>query len=145
MSDARQIAKTPEGRVIYWNRGAQDVFGYTHDEAVGRLVSELIIPPDRMEEESEILRKVLDTELEPYESTRRKKDRSLIFYVDVSTKAVRNTEGRVEFILSTNKDVTRLKVLRDAKLVETRSATCSNRRTERHYHGQSCRAHRAGQ
>ena len=113
------IAKTSEGRVIYWSRGAQDVFGYTSDEAVDCLISELIIPKDRLEEENEIRRKVLVTELAPYESTRRKKDGSLI-YVDVSTKAVRNAEGKIEFILSTNKDVTRLKVLRDAKLVEAK-------------------------
>ncbi len=50
------IAKTPEGRVLYSRQGAQDVFGYTSDEAVGRLISELIIPADRIEEESEILR-----------------------------------------------------------------------------------------
>jgi PAS domain S-box-containing protein len=49
------IAKTPEGRVIYWSQGDQDVFGYTSDEAVGRLVGELIIPADRMEEERGIL------------------------------------------------------------------------------------------
>ena len=113
------IAKTSEGRVIYWSRGAQDVFGYTSNEAVDCLISELIIPKDRLDEENEIRRKVLVTELAPYESTRRKKDGSLI-YVDVSTKAVRNAEGKIEFILSTNKDVTRLKVLRDAKLVEAK-------------------------
>ncbi len=55
MSDAI-IVKTPEGRVIYWSQGAQDVFGYTSDEAVGLLISELSIPADRIEEESEILR-----------------------------------------------------------------------------------------
>jgi len=113
------IIKTPEGRVTHWNHGAQVVFGYGSDEAVGHLVSELIIPPDRMEEETEILRKVQIAELVPYESTRRKKDGSLI-YVDVSTKAIRNKKGQIEFILSTNKDVTRLKVLRDAKLVEAK-------------------------
>ena len=37
--------------------------------------------------------------------------------MDVSTKTVHNAEGQAEFILSTNKDVTGLKVLRDAKLV----------------------------
>jgi PAS domain S-box-containing protein len=113
------IVKTPEGCVIYWSQGAQNVFGYTSEEAVGRRVGELIIPPDRMEEERGILRDVLLKELAPYETTRRKKDGSLI-YVDVSTKTVHDTEGQGEFILSTNKDVTRLKVLRDAKLVEAK-------------------------
>ncbi|MCE0499797.1 MAG: PAS domain S-box protein [Methylacidiphilales bacterium] len=109
------IVKTPEDRVVYWNRGAQDLFGYTSEEAVGRLEGELIIPTDRMEDEGEMLRKVLVAELPTYETTRRKKDGSLV-YVDVSSKAIRNREGRVEYILSTSKDVTRLKTLRDAEL-----------------------------
>jgi PAS domain S-box-containing protein len=49
------IAKTPEGRAIYWSQGDQDVFGDTSDEAVGRRVGELIIPAARMEEERGIL------------------------------------------------------------------------------------------
>jgi PAS domain S-box-containing protein len=35
----------PEGRVQEWNRAAQRIFGYSHDEAVGQLMDELIIPP----------------------------------------------------------------------------------------------------
>ncbi len=120
MSDAI-VAKTQAGRVLFWNRGAQGVFGYSKDEAVGCLVSELIIPEDRLEEESRILQEVLLAELSQYETMRRRKDGSLI-YVDVSSKAVRDANGRVEFILSSSKDVTRLKVQRDRKLAEARYA-----------------------
>ncbi len=113
------VAKSPEGRVIYWSRGAERVFGYTSEEAVGHLLSELIIPPNRKDEESRILLEVQGRDLSQYETTRRKKDGSLI-YVDVSSKLVHPPEGQAAFILSTNKDVTHLKVLRDAKLAEAR-------------------------
>jgi len=115
------VAKTQAGRILYWNRGAATVFGYSRDEAVGRLVSELIIPEDRLEEESRILQDVLLSELSQYETMRRRKDGSLI-YVDVSSRAVCDPEGKVNFILSSNKDVTRLKVERDARLAEARYA-----------------------
>jgi protein-histidine pros-kinase len=115
------VAKTPAGRVLFWNRGAATVFGYTPEEAVGRLVSELIIPEDRQEEENRILQEVLRRELSQYETMRRRKDGSLI-YVDVSSKAVGKAAGEVDFIVSSNKDVTRLKVQRDAKLAEARYA-----------------------
>jgi protein-histidine pros-kinase len=115
------VAKTQAGRVLYWNRGATAVFGYSRDEAVGRLVSELIIPEDRLEEENRILQEVLVAELSQYETMRRRKDGSLI-YVDVSSRAVCDDQGKVNFILSSNKDVTRLKVERDAKLAEARYA-----------------------
>jgi len=115
------VAKTPAGRVLFWNRGAATVFGYSAEEAVGRLVSELIIPEDRQEEENRILQEVLLRELSQYETMRRRKDGSLI-YVDVSSKAVGKAAGGVDFIVSSNKDVTRLKVQRDAKLAEARYA-----------------------
>src|SRR5204863_10148938 len=54
-----------------------------------------------------------------YESFRRKKDGSLI-YVNVSTRVIRNEQGQVECFVTNMKDVTRLKVLRDSKLVEAR-------------------------
>jgi len=113
------IAKSAEGRVIYWGKGAERVFGFSSDEAVGRIISELIVPPDRKEEEASILKDVLVRELSQYETTRCRKDGSLI-YVDVSSKAVRDADGELQFILSTNKDVTRLKVQRDTKLAEVR-------------------------
>ena len=113
------IAKSSEGCVMYWSKGAERVFGYQANEAIGRMVADLIIPPDRVEEEKEILQKVLISELSQYETTRKRKDGTLI-YVDVSSKAVRDSTGELKFILSTNKDVTQLKVLRDAKLAEAR-------------------------
>jgi PAS domain S-box-containing protein len=54
-----------------------------------------------------------------YESLRRHKDGSPV-YVDVSTKALCDAAGNVELILYSKKDVTHLKVLRDAELVEAR-------------------------
>jgi protein-histidine pros-kinase len=113
------IITTPEGKVVYWNKGAETVFGYTSAEAVGCPVNDLIVTPDRFEEEGKILREALATGFSAYESIRRKKDGSTV-YVAISSKAVRNPQGGVEFILSSKKDVTHLKVLRDAKLVEAR-------------------------
>jgi len=113
------IAKSGDGRVLYWSHGAEQVFGYDQHEAIGRPISELIIPSDRLDEEVKILQDVLRTELSQYETTRRRKNGDLI-YVDVSSKAVRDDQGALRFILSTNKDVTKLKIERDAKLAASR-------------------------
>src|SRR5437879_391321 len=53
------------------------------------------------------------------ESLRKRKDGSLV-YVDISSKAIPDSKGQTQFVISTKKDVTQLKVMRDAKLVETR-------------------------
>jgi protein-histidine pros-kinase len=106
-----------EGRVSYWNAGAEFLFGYSADEALGRTVFDLIVPTERHEEERQVLDTALRTGRVTYESIRRTKGGSLV-YVDATSKAVRNADGTLRFIVSTKKDVTELKVLRDAKLVE---------------------------
>jgi len=113
------IAASREGKVLYWSTGAEALFGYTSAEAVGRAVNELIVPPDRVEEERKILGEALETGFAAYESVRRRKDGSPV-YVDISSRAVRDAQGKVEFVLSSKKDITHQRVMRDAKLVEAR-------------------------
>lgn len=113
------IATTIDGRVLYWSKGAESVFGYLSGEAVGRRIQEIIVPPDRVEEEQRILREAAELGFSTYESLRRCKNGALV-YVDISSKAVCDAQGRIEFILSSKKDVTHLRILRDAKLVEAR-------------------------
>lgn len=43
------IAKSLDGLVTYWNKGAEELYGYTAPEAVGRHIS-FIVPPERREE-----------------------------------------------------------------------------------------------
>jgi len=44
--DASVIVTDMEGRVISWNRGAEALYGWTSEEAVGRPTRELIVPDD---------------------------------------------------------------------------------------------------
>jgi PAS domain S-box-containing protein len=113
------LAFTAESTVLYWNRAAESIFGYTQAEACGTQLSTLIIPTDRLADERSILADVLARDLVVYESVRRRKDDSLV-HVSVSSKAVKDALGNLRFIVSTLKDVTHLKVLRAAKLVEAK-------------------------
>lgn len=113
------IIISPEGSVVYWNAGAQSIFGYTCEEVVGRSLNQMIVPVDRINDETVIFQETLNTGLTTYESIRRKKDGSLV-YVDISNKTILDAQGAVEFVLSSQKDVTDIKVLRDAKLVEAK-------------------------
>jgi len=112
------IALSPEGVVLHWNLAAEGIFGYLVAEAVGRPLIELIVPPDSVAQERQVLAEALGLgSVVVHEGLRRRKDGSLV-HVSVSTKAIRDAAGNVEFFLATQKDVTHLKVLRDAKLVE---------------------------
>ena len=113
------VATTIGGKVIHWNNGAQSIFGYTSEEAIGRLLTDLIVPTDRYEEERKFLDEALTADVVVQESIRRRKDGSLI-YIDVSIKVLRDAAGNVECVLSHKKDVTHLKALRDCKLLEAK-------------------------
>ncbi len=113
------VVTTPNGVVVFWSKSAHAVFGYTSAEAVGQRLDDLVIPPDRLHEQERIVLQALEAGSSTHESLRRKKDGSLI-YVAVSSKSIRDARGQIEFVLSSKKDVTDLKVLRDAKLVEAK-------------------------
>jgi PAS domain S-box-containing protein len=68
------LTKDTEGIVTSWNAGAERLYGYTPEQAVGRHIS-FVIPPDRRGEENMILGRVLAGErLESYETERIRAD-----------------------------------------------------------------------
>jgi len=113
------IVTTPDGAVVCWTRGAQAVFGYSEAEALGATLAQLIVPDEYLGDERAVMDQTLEHGQANYESIRRAKDGALV-YIDSSSKAVLAADGSVDYILWSKKDVTPLKVLRDAKLVEAR-------------------------
>jgi len=110
------VAVTGEGAVVLWNAAAEALFGYTRAEALGRRLSDLISVP---EPRSDVRAPATPAgePVEPvFETVRRRKDGSLV-HVNVSQRTVPDT-GAGPLVLSTIKDVTQLKVMRDAKLLE---------------------------
>lgn len=107
-----------DGEVVYWTNGARMVFGYSSEEATGRKLAELIELPGAVDGGA-LVRQTLERGAASYESVRRAKDGALV-YIDSTSKLLRDAAGAPEYILWSKKDVTTLKVLRDAKLVEAR-------------------------
>jgi protein-histidine pros-kinase len=112
------LAVAPDGRILHWNRAAETIFGYSKPEAEGRVLTDLIVPADRVDEErriqSEASRGVV-----VYESLRRRKDGALV-HVSISSRAVCDPHGVLRYVLSTKKDITHLKIARAAQLMEAR-------------------------
>jgi Amt family ammonium transporter len=52
------IATDLEGRVLYWNRGAQELYGWSSEEALGRNLRDLTIP-DELVDQAEVVGSVL--------------------------------------------------------------------------------------
>jgi PAS domain S-box-containing protein len=54
------ISKSLEGVIVSWNKGAENIFGYTQDEAIGKSSFELLVPTDLQNEDKTILSSVID-------------------------------------------------------------------------------------
>lgn len=65
------VTLDPSHRILDWNPGAQIIFGYTHEEAYGKDLDQLVSGPDVAQEANDNTRKVLSGEiLKPVESVR---------------------------------------------------------------------------
>ncbi|RDJ05844.1 PAS domain S-box protein [Rhizobium grahamii] len=65
-------------RITSWNSGAEKLYGYSADEAIGRSVM-ILVPDDRIEEEPAIIRQVsAGLRVDPYETKRRRSDGKLV-------------------------------------------------------------------
>jgi PAS domain S-box-containing protein len=107
-SDDAIVSKNLDGIIANWNRGAERIFGYTSEEAIGQPIT-MVIPADRQSEEREILTRIRRGErIDHYETVRRRKDGSLIV-VSLSVSPVRNAEGQIIGASKIARDITEQK------------------------------------
>lgn len=93
-SDDAIVSKDLNGTITSWNKGAERVFGYTADEVIGKSIT-IIIPPDRLEEEPNILGRLRRGErVDHFETVRRRKDGRLID-ISLTISPVRDAQGNV--------------------------------------------------
>ncbi len=107
-SDDAILSKDLDGTIESWNRGAERLFGYTADEAIGQPVT-LLIPPDRLAEEPGILERIRRGErVAHYETVRRRKDGTLVD-ISLSVSPIRDAEGRIVGAAKIAHDITALR------------------------------------
>jgi PAS domain S-box-containing protein len=104
-SDDAIIAKDTNGVITDWNLGAQRLFGYSAEEAIGRPVA-MLIPQDRHDEEPGILARLRRGErIHCYETVRRRKDEGLVD-ISLSVSPIKNRAGRVVGASKIARDIT---------------------------------------
>jgi PAS domain S-box-containing protein len=104
-SDDAIISKTLFGIITSWNQAATKMFGYTESEVIGRHIS-IIIPPDRMEEETMIIENIRSgKKIKHFETVRVAKDgRKLNIALTVSP--IRNKAGKIIGASKIARDIT---------------------------------------
>jgi PAS domain S-box-containing protein len=104
-SDDAIVSKTLESVITSWNDSAERVFGYTAEEIIGQTIYKLI-PPDRQQEEPEILRRLKNGErVEHFETKRLTKDGRLID-VSVTVSPVKDSQGNIIGLSKIARDIT---------------------------------------
>jgi len=72
------ISEDLDGTVTTWNKAAERLFGYLAIEAIGKSIA-ILIPPDRLNEEVEILKRIRIGEcVDHFETVRQTKDGSIV-------------------------------------------------------------------
>jgi PAS domain S-box-containing protein len=108
-SDDAIVSKNLDGVITTWNRGAERMFGYTAEEAVGRPIT-IVIPENRQSEEREILTRIRRGErIDHFETIRQRKHGSLIT-VSLTVSPVKNAEGKIVGASKVARDITEQKL-----------------------------------
>ncbi len=97
--------KSPDSVIQSWNSGAERVYGYTREEAIGRNMRELL-PPDRQHEESDIMERLrAGQDVVQIETQRVRKDGTLID-VSITVSPIRDQDGRFIGVSHVARDIT---------------------------------------
>ena len=99
------MSKTLDGVIRTWNAGAQRIFGYTAEEAVGKAIT-LIIPPERLDEERMILERLRRGErIEHYRTVRVARDGRRLD-ISLTISPLRDADGNVTGASKVARDIT---------------------------------------
>ena len=98
------ISKKFDGTVSSWNKAAENIFGYTAEEIIGRDIS-ILIPPELLHKESETLEKIKRGEsILNFGTVRLRKDGSRV-PISMSQSPIRNIRGEIVAVATIARDV----------------------------------------
>lgn len=100
------IGKSLDGTITFWNRGAEDLFGYAAAEAIGRSIT-LICPGDRVDEIERIMEQIRRGERVPGFDTRRVRKDGCEIDVSVTVSPVLDGAGRLIGASAIDRDISR--------------------------------------
>jgi PAS domain S-box-containing protein len=123
-SDDAIVSKNLAGIIMSWNSGAERLFGYSAQEAVGRPIT-MVIPEARQSEEREILTRIRRGErIEHFETVRQRKNGTLII-VSLTVSPVKDGEGTIVGASKIARDITEQK--RNQELITTLAREAEHR------------------
>ena len=100
------VSKTVQGVIRSWNPGAERLFGYRAEEAIGRRIT-MLFPADRLHEEAEFMRRIQRGDrIDRYETIRIRKDGTPV-PVSVTLAPIANPGGSIVGVAKIARDITK--------------------------------------
>jgi PAS domain S-box-containing protein len=97
-----------DGVITNWNKGAEQVYGYSAEEVLGKPIS-VLSPPNLSKETQNLSEKIKQGEkISRYETLRLRKDKKII-YVSISLSPVFDSHGKLTFVSFISRDITERK------------------------------------
>ncbi len=98
------ITTDPDGRITSWNAGAQAIYGWSPEEAIGRVLP--MVPPDHMDEARRMLDQLFGRgEPLPNHETERLRNDGRRIAVMVTGSPIRDAAGEIAGILGISRDM----------------------------------------
>ncbi|MCU1384685.1 MAG: sensor signal transduction histidine kinase, partial [Acidobacteria bacterium] len=110
-SDDAIMAKNLDGMILSWNRGAERMYGYAANEAIGRPIS-FLIPSEQRDELDEILTNVRADRGVAHLQTRRLTKDGRVLEVSLTVSPIKDSAGAIVGASTIARDIT------DAKRIE---------------------------
>jgi PAS domain S-box-containing protein len=107
-SDDAIVSKDLNGVIATWNKAAERLFGYFAEEVIGKSIT-IVIPQDRLDEETGILQRIRRGErIDHFETVRQRKDGSLI-NISLTVSPVTDASGKIIGASKIARDITEQK------------------------------------
>ncbi|MHA1753662.1 MAG: PAS domain S-box protein [Candidatus Helarchaeota archaeon] len=105
------ISKTLEGIALSWNNSAEQIFGYSADEIIGKSLS-ILVPPQRKNEINDVLNKIKQgIRIDHFETERIRKDGKIV-NISLSVSPIKDINGNIIGASTIARDITEQKFIK---------------------------------
>ena len=115
------ITHTPEGIITSWNRGAEQLSGYSESEAVGRSILSLM-PADQRVDEQYMLAVVQRGESATHQNALRIRKDGSIMFLSITVSPIKDDAGRVVGVSRIARDISQRRAAEEALFREKEQA-----------------------
>jgi two-component system NtrC family sensor kinase len=115
-----------EEKVLYWNEGAEQIYGYKKEEVLGKKLSDFLYPRDKKlrEEEAKLMEDIMERvkrgEVVPNMEVKRQTKEGKEIITSMTISPLRGAEGKVIGASRICKDITQLKKAEERLLLTER-------------------------